>query len=85
MLIAGVHGGVDAKVDTNAVSHDCLAIECLPDGDGVGDVEKGHDNALKGLQGRPCVDFCVRVDGLSDFCKGGGVEDLWRKEVLKVC
>ena len=29
------------------------------------------------------MNFCVRVDGLSNLCEGGGLEDLWRKEVLR--
>lgn len=82
VLIAGVHGRVDAEVDADAVAHQGLAVEGLADGDGVGRVEEGDDDALEGFERRPCVDFGVGVDGLADFCQGGGLEDLRCEEVL---
>ena len=82
MLVRRVHGRVDPKVHADPVAHDCLAVERLPDGDGVGGVEEGDDDALEGFEGRPGVDFGVRVDCLPDFCEDGGLEDLGCEEVL---
>ena len=84
VLICGVHGRIDAKVDADSVAHDCLAVERLADGDGVGRVKEGYDDALEGLQRRPRMNFCVDIDRLPDFCQGGGLEDLGCKQVL-VC
>lgn len=81
MLIAGVHGRVDAEVDADAVAHDGLAVKRLTDGDGILRVEERNDDALEGLEGRPGVNFCVAIDCLADFDQSGGLEDLRRKEV----
>ena len=85
MLVARVHGRVDAEVHADAVAHYCLAVERLPDGDGVGYVEEGDDDALEGLEGRPGVHFGMGVDCLPDFCESGGLEDLRCEEVLHQC
>lgn len=82
MLIGGVHGRIDAKVDADSISHQRLSIERLADCDGVGSVEEGNNDALERFQRRPCVNFGVCVDSLSDLCEGGGLEDLRCKEIL---
>ena len=82
VLVRGVHGRVDAEVDADAVAHERLAVERLPDGDGVLLGEEGDDQALEGFQRRPGVDFGVGVDGLAQLGEGGGVEDLGGEQVL---
>jgi hypothetical protein len=82
VLIRRVHGRVDAEVDADAIAHERLAVERLPDGDGVLFGEEGDDETFEGLQGRPGVDFGVGVDSLAELGEGGGVEDLGCEEVL---
>ena len=85
MLVGWIHGCINTKVDAYAITHYRLAIEGLSNGDGGLLVEKGYNDAAKGFQGCPCVNFCMCVDCLADLCEGGGLEDLRCEEVLDAC
>jgi len=81
VLVGGPDGGVLAKIDADAVAHEGLAVEGLPDGNGGGDVEERDDDAAEGFKGGPGVDRGVLVDKVLDLDEVGWVEYLGLEEV----
>ena len=84
MLVGGVQGRIEAKVDADAASHEHLTVERLSDLDrGLCVEEGGHDSA-EGFEGRPGVYRRMLVDELAHLDEVGGVEDLGLYEVLVI-
>ena len=66
-----------AEVDAYSVAQHALAIEHLPDFDGIVGCEEGAYYASERLEWRERVNWCVFVDGTVDAFKICAREDLW--------
>jgi hypothetical protein len=77
MLVGGIEGCCESKVNADAAAHDLLSIELLADGDCGVDLKERDDDPFERLQWRPCMYRSIVVYRFPDFDEVRWVEDLW--------
>lgn len=81
MLVGRIERRVHAEVDTDAIAHKLFTIQRLSYSYRRLDVEEGNHDAAEGLERRPCMYFCMLIDGFTDLSKSVELEDLGSEKV----
>lgn len=84
MLVARIHRGIHAKVNSYAAAHNLLAIYLLAYCDCGVDIEEGHYDTFERLERCPSVNRCVGVYGFSYLNEVRRMEDFGFNEVLRM-